>query len=420
MNAEQPVKQGAEGAHRPLGISGAITKAFIQSPLTPLVLLASLALGLIALFALPREEEPQISVPVVDVSVRADGLRAEDAARLVTEQLETILKAINGVEHTYSITQDDRLLATARFRVGTNADDAILRVHEKLRANMDRIPIGIPEPLIVGRGIDDVAIVTLTLSPVGAAAERYQDNALYHLAENLQIDLAKLDDVGLTYIVGGRPDQIRVEPLPEKLALYGVTLQQLVTKVQQANRSFLAGRVREDGRSVSVAAGQTLSGVPDIGLLLIGTRDGRPVYVRDVANVVVGAKPLEQRAWHFRKLDDNSLNRAPAVTIAIAKRTGANAVLISKRIIQRLAEVKGRLVPDDVDVVVTRNYGETANDKANELLYHLGLATVSIVLLVGVAIGWREALVVAIVIPVTIPHARAAYAHRRRAWSLAF
>ncbi|MDX2203637.1 MAG: efflux RND transporter permease subunit [Hyphomicrobiaceae bacterium] len=387
----------------PLGISGAITKAFIGSALTPLFLLAALALGLVALFALPREEEPQISVPMVDISVRADGLKSEDAVRLVTEPLETIVKAINGVEHTYSTTQDDRVLVTARFLVGTKADEAILRVHEKVRANMDRIPVGIPEPLIVGRGIDDVAIVTLTLAPKSAAAARYQDNALYHLAENLQIELAKLENVGLTYIAGGRPDQIRVEPIPEKLALYGVTLQQLVGKVQQANRSFLAGRVRDEGRSVAVAAGQTLSGIPDIGLLLIGTRDGRPVYVRDVASVVVGAKPLERRAWHFRKpASAGELERVPAVTVAVAKRAGANAVVISDSIVRRVEELKGRLVPEDVDVVVTRNYGETANEKANELLYHLALATVSIVVLVALAIGWREALVVAIVIPVTI------------------
>ncbi len=385
-----------------LGLSGNLTRAFIGSALTPLFLLAALALGLVALVALPREEEPQISVPMVDIMLKADGLKAEDAVRLVTEPLETIVKAINGVEHVYSNTLDDRVLVTARFLVGTKSDEAILRVHEKIRANMDRIPIGIPEPLIVGRGIDDVAIVTLTLAPKGEAADRWQDNALYHMAENLQIELAKLEDVGLTYIAGGRPDQIRVEPDPEKLSLFGVTLQQLVAKVQQANRSFLAGRVRENNRSVAIAAGQTLSGIPDIGLLLIGARDGRPVYVRDVATVIVGAKPLERHAWHFRKSATGSLERVPAVTLAIAKRAGANAVVISERILERIAELQGKLVPNDVEVVVTRNYGETANEKANELLYHLGLATVSIVLLVGFAIGWREAVVVAIVIPVTI------------------
>src|SRR5690606_24337470 len=203
-------------------------------------------------------------------------------------------------------------------------------------------------------------------------------------------------------IVGGRPDQIRVEPVPERLALSGVTLAQLVGKVKEANRSFLAGRVRERGQSLAVAAGQTLQGVPDIGLLLLTTRDGRPVYVRDVANVIVGAKPLEHRAWHLTRGDDGSLHRVPAVTLALAKRAGATAVVISERILARVADLKGHLVPDDVDVIVTRNYGETANEKANELLFHLGLATLSIVLLIGLVIGWREGTVVLVVIPVTI------------------
>ncbi len=393
-------KNGKNGVG--LGISGHLTRIFIVSPLTPLFLLAAFALGLVALSALPREEEPQISVPMVDISVRADGLKAEDAVKLVTEPLETIIKAINGVEHVYSSTQDDRALVTARFFVGTSSDEAILRVHEKIRANLNRLPLGIPEPLIVGRGIDDVAIVTLTLAPKSGAAARYEDNALYHLAEDLLVEMAKLDDVGLSYITGGRPDQIRVEPNPEKLSLYGITLAQLIGKVKEANRSFLAGRIRGGNQSIGVVSGETLRGIPDIGLLQLTSRDGRPVYVRDVANVTVGAKPLERRAWHFRKKPDGSLERVPAVTVALAKRAGANAVVISDRITERLAELKGKLIPDDVEVIVTRNYGATANDKANELLFHLALATVSIVLLMGIVIGWREGIVVLIVIPTTI------------------
>jgi multidrug efflux pump subunit AcrB len=384
-----------------LGLSGNLTRYFIASPLTPLFLLAGLALGLIALAALPREEEPQISVPMVDIFVSADGLKAEDAVKLVTEPLETIVKAINGVEHVYSNTVDDRVVVTARFLVGTSPDNAILRVHEKIRANFDHIPTGIPDPLIVGRGIDDVAIVTLTLAPKPGVT-RIEDSALFHMAGDLQVELAKLEDVGLSYLVGGHPDQIRVEPDPERLSLYGITLAQLVGKVQEANRAFLAGSVRENNRSLPVAVGETLQGIPDIGLLLLSARDGRPVYVRDVANVIVGAKPLEHQAWNFTRSKDGPMDRAPAVTIALAKRAGANAVAISERIMQRLGELKGSLVPDDVDVVVTRNYGETANDKANELLFHLGLATLSIVALVAIAIGWREGAVVSIIIPVTI------------------
>ncbi|MBL28686.1 MAG: multidrug transporter AcrB, partial [Rhodospirillaceae bacterium] len=383
-----------------LGISGRLTQRFISSPLTPLLLLASVALGLVALVTIPREEEPQISVPMVDIHVRADGLKAPDAVELVTKPLEAIVKGIDSVEHVYSQTVDDGAVITARFKVGTDADDAILRVHEKIRANYDQIPIGIPEPMIVGRGINDVPIVTLTLAPKPDAADRWDDNGLYKVADELRAELIKVSDVGFSFIVGGRADQIRVEPDPEKLAEYGVTLQQLIGKIQGANRSFFAGRVRSIDRSLEVAAGQTLSGVPDVGLLLLTTRDGRPVYVRDVAKVVVDVAQTEHRAWTMDRAD--GFTPRPAVTVAFAKREGANAVVVAEQLLHRFDSLEKRLVPDSVEATVTRDYGDTANEKANELLFHLGLATASIVLLIVIAIGWREGLVTLVVIPTTI------------------
>ena len=385
-----------------LGLSGRLTQGTIRSPLTPLFLLAALAVGLIALTTIAREEEPQISVPMVDIRVNADGLKAPDAVELVTKPLEAIIKGIDGVEHVYSQTVDDRVLVTARFLVGTKSDDAILRVHEKIRANIDRIPVGIPEPLIVGRGINDVAVVVLTLSPKPDAAARWTDKDLYELSDQLRSELVKTDNVGLTYISGGNPEQIRVEPDPEKLALFGVPLQQLVAKVRDANRSFQAGSVRDNGTMRDIAAGQTLAGIPDIGLLLIATRDNRPVYVRDVASVVIGPSPQEHRVWMDTPEKGGHWDRVPAVSVAFAKRAGANAVVVAEQLLARLHSVEGRLIPADVKVTVTRDYGETANDKANELLFHLGLATVSIVVLIAFAIGWREALVTLVVIPTTI------------------
>jgi multidrug efflux pump subunit AcrB len=384
------------------GLSGRITQATIRSPLTPLFLLAALAVGLVALLTIAREEEPQISVPMVDIRVNADGLKAPDAVELVTKPLEAIIKGIDGVEHVYSQTVDDRVTVTARFLVGTKADDGILRVHEKIRANFDRIPVGIPEPLIVGRGINDVAVVVLTLSPKPDAATRWTDKDLYQLAEELRGELVKTDNVGLNYITGGNPQQIRVEPEPEKLALSGVTLQQLVAKVRDANRSFQAGSVRDNDIMRNVAAGQTLAGIPDIGLLLVTTRDNRPVYVRDVASVMIGPSPLEHRVWMDTPEKGGQWDRVPAVSVAFAKRAGANAVLVAEQLLARLHGVEGRLIPPDVNVTVTRDYGDTANDKANELLFHLGLATVSIVVLIAFAIGWREAVVTLVVIPTTI------------------
>ncbi len=384
-----------------LGIAGNLTRSFIGSPLTPLFLLAAFALGIVALITLPREEEPQISVPMVDIHVRADGLKAEDAVKLVTEPLETIVKSIDGVEHVYSQTKDDGALVTARFVVGTSADSAILRVHDKIRANLDRIPVGIPEPLIVGRGIDDVAIVVVTLTPTPGAADRWTANGLTRLARELQVEIAKLPDIGLTYIVGQQPEEIQVEPDPEKLSLYGITLAQLAGKIEGANRSFQAGLIREDGEQRVLVGGQTLQTLTEIGNLLLTARDGRPVYVRDVANIVLATDPNETRVDSIVKTD-TGLERAPAVSLAIAKRPGTNAVVIADEIVKRLEAVRGQIFPDDVEMTVTRNYGETANEKANELLFHLGLATISIVVLVAVAIGWREALVVAVVIPTTI------------------
>ena len=384
------------------GISGSLTRIFIGSPLTPLLLLASVTIGIIALMDIPREEEPQISVPMVDIFVDANGLKATDAVELVTEPLEDIVKGINEVEHVYSLSEDDRVTVTARFRVGTDEDAAILRVHDEIRANLQLLPIGIPVPLIVGRGINDVPIVTLTLSARPAYRERWNDSALYDIAEELLHELTKADDVGLTFITGGRPAQVRIEPIPENLSLYGVTLNQLIEKIKNANRSFVVGKVRRNDQTLSVIAGQTLGGVPDVGLLLITTRDGRPVYVKDVANVIVGAKPLESRVWHMEKGEQGFSERRPAVTMALAKRKGANAVVVAEQILDRLELVRGRLLPAEVEVTVTRDYGRTAMEKSDNLLLHLGLATISIVILITLALGWREGIVVAVVVPTTI------------------
>jgi multidrug efflux pump subunit AcrB len=385
-----------------LGISGALTRASISSPLTPLFLVAAVLVGALALLSLPREEEPQISVPMVDILVTANGYKASDAIELITKPLEDIVKAINGVEHVYSFTQDDAVLVTARFFVGTSEDAALLRIHEKIRANIVDLPKGIPEPLIVGRGINDVAIVALTLEPKTGAAARWTDNGLYQIADELRHELVKVDNVGLSYLVGGSANQIRVEPDPERLALYGITLNQFVDKLANANRSFVAGAFRQLNRSVPVVVGQTLQGVPDIGLLLLTSRDGRPVYVKDVATIVVGAAEPGHRTWTLARSASGELEPRPMVTLAFAKRSGANAVVVADEILARLKTVQGALVPDDVAVTVSRNYGETATEKADELLFHLALATVSIVLLIALTVGWREGVVVLVVIPTTI------------------
>ena len=383
-----------------LGIAGNLTKGFIRSPLTPLIMLASLAMGLLALMVVPREEEPQISVPMVNILMQAPGLRADDAVRLVSEPMEMIIKAIDGVEHVYSQTHDDRAMVTARFEVGTSADAAILRVHEKVRANMDRIPVGIPEPLIIGRGIDDVAIVTLTLT--GTPGAGVTANDLTRLAREMRADLSRVQDVGLSYIVGEAREAIRIAPDPERLALYGVTLQQLTGKVAAANRTLNAGLLRDQGEQIELVAGRSLTAPAEIAGLLLTTRDNRPVYVGDVARVDFVADTTDRRVAHVSRAEDGAIQREPAVTLAFAKRGGANAVVVADAILERAAALESQLLPDGVSVEITRNYGESAQEKANTLLVKLFLATLSIIALTLIAIGWRESIVVAIVIPVTI------------------
>ena len=390
----------AEAGPVALGVAGRLTRSFVTSSLTPLFVVAALAMGIVALISLPREEEPQISVPLVDIHVQAPGLRAEDAVKLVTEPLEAIVKGINEVEHVYSSTRDDHALVTVRFKVGTSADAAVLRVHDKVRANMDRIPVGIPEPLIVGRGIDDVAIVALTLAPK-AGAGGITANDLTRIARELRTEVAKTDDVGLTYLVGEASEAIRISPDPERLALYGVTLQQLAAKVANANRAFSTGLVRDMGEQIDLVAGETLIAPAEVANLLLTTRDARPVYVADVAQVEFIPDMSDMIVANVTR-DDGGITRTPAVTLAVAKRAGANAVTVAEAVLRQVEALHGTLIPESVAVTVTRDYGETANEKANELLFHLGLATLSIIVLVFLAIGWREAVVVAVVIPVTI------------------
>ncbi|HPA40146.1 MAG TPA: efflux RND transporter permease subunit, partial [Phenylobacterium sp.] len=379
-----------------LGISGRLTRATITSPLTPLFLLAAIAVGLLALVSIPREEEPQISVPMVDIMVGAPGLRAPDAVELVGKPLETIVKSVNDVEHVYTFADDNKVMVTARFKVGVDPDAAAVRIHEKLRANYDRIPAGIPEPLVQTRGINDVPSLVLTLSPKPGAEGLWSDQALYEVAGKLRTEIAKVDDVGLTFLVGGRPQELRIEPDPARLAQHGVSLGALMDTIRQANRAFPAGSLRDGGQAVDVTAGRTLATPTEIGLLALPSTKGETVYVRDVANVVATPREDQARAWRAVRADQG-WTQGPAVSLAIAKRKGANAVVVSHAVLQRVEGLKGTLLPASLDVAVTRDYGETANEKANELLMHLGLATVSIVILIGFAIGWREAGVTAVV-----------------------
>ncbi len=385
-----------------LGLSGRLTRATIRSPLTPLMLLAAIMVGLLAIMTIPREEEPQISVPMVDLMVAAPGLSASDAVELIGKPLETIVKSVDGVEHVYTQAEDDGVMVTARFLVGSDPDDAAIRINERLSANMDKLPQGIQPPQVTVRGISDVPIVVLTLSPKAGARGDWNEQALRSLAARLRTEVAKVDNVGLTFITGGQEEQLRVVPDPAKLAAHGVSLGALMDAVGQANRSFPLGTVREGGAATAVVAGQTVRSAEQLATITVRAANGNPVYLRDVATVTQGPGEDQARAWRWAKGAGDRWSMAPAVSLAIAKRSGANAVNVSDAVVARVEALRGSLIPPGVEVAVTRNYGESANEKANELIFHLGLATVSIVILIGFAIGWREAGVTAVVIPTTI------------------
>jgi len=385
-----------------LGLSGRLTRATIQSPLTPLFLLAAILVGLIATITIPREEEPQIKVPMVDIMVQASGLSAAEAVELVAKPLETIVKSVDGVEHVYTQAQDNGVMVTARFLVGSNPEDAAIRINEKIEANKGRIPVGILPPQVTVRGINDVPIVVLTLTPKPGAAGQWNDQALAELAGKLRTEVAKVDDVGLTFLAGGQRMALRVVPDPARLSLYRVPLGNLIDAISQAIRAFPAGTVREGGQAALVVAGQTLKDAQELGQLTVRSVSGAPVLLADVAKVEQAPTQDQARAWRWAKDERGRWAMAPAVSLAVAKRAGANAVAVSEAVVRRVELLKGSLIPPGVDVAITRNYGESANDKANELIFHLALATVSIVVLIGFAIGWREAGVTAIVIPTTI------------------
>lgn len=384
-----------------LGIAGSLTKAFIKSPLTLLLLLASFAVGFMALMAIPREEEPQISVPMVNVRIPAPGLSAKDAEVKVTEPVETALRGLNGVEHVYSQTQDDGIMLTARFKVGTSADNAILRVQQKMREPNVLPATGTMAPIITARGIDDVPIIVVTVSPKPELASRWNDASLFELAKNIKAELTKVDDVGTVFMVGGRPNELQISPDPAKLKAYGVPLGALMDAVKSASNSMPLGSIRTNGGANDISSGQSFKSIDEVRNLSLRSINGGEVLVRDVADVTIAPRNDQSIAYHYERVG-NEFVRTPTIAIAIAKRPGVNAVVLTEHVREKLETLNGNLIPESISAKVVRDYGETANEKANELLFHLGLATLSIVALIFFTIGKRESFVTLVVIPTTI------------------
>jgi multidrug efflux pump subunit AcrB len=386
--------------NEPLGIAGGMAKSFIHSPLSPLLLFAMLGLGFIGLMMTPRQEDPQISVPMIDIFVNAPGVHAEQLSGVAVEPLELIMSEIPGVKHVYSATQRGIGIVTVQFMVGEQVIPSLVKVYNKLSANQDRIPPGVGQPLVKAKGIDDVPIVNLTLW-----SNEVDDSTIRTLSTDIVHILESIPNTGESFIVGGRRTQVRVEVMPERLSGFGISLDQVAHTIQTANGEQVAGNSESGNLTFKVYTGSFLHTAKQIANLVIGTHNEMPIYVRDIASVYQGPEEAIGMVEFYSGdgySGDKTADGFPAVTIAVAKKEGSNAVPVANAILAQIEELKGTLIPSNINVDVTRNYGATAKDKVDELLFKLVIATLAVTVLIYLSLGWRPALVVTIVIPVVI------------------
>jgi multidrug efflux pump subunit AcrB len=382
----------SESSNQHLGIAGRIAAAFIDSKLTPLVVIASVLLGAAAIVLLPREEEPQIKVPMVDVMVSMPGSTAKEIEERATRPMEKLLWELPGVEYIYSTSRDSESLVIVRFKVGEDPDVSLVRLTEKLRSNYDRIPMGVSAPLIKLKSIDDVPILALTLH-----SARYDHLTLRRLAAQIDEEIKQVPLVAETTLIGGSRRTVRVLLDPVKLASRNLSPAGLVPMLQQANRQFRAGGLTTGNNEVLVETGGFLKTAHEVGDVVIGVFSGRPVYLREVAEIADTGEEPTQYVFHGSKTSEEL-----AVTLSIAKRPGANAISVADEVLRKVDLLKGSVIPADVTVSITRNYGETAAEKSNELLLHMGIAVFSVAILIWLTLGWRESGIVAVAIPATL------------------
>ncbi len=404
--ADNNIPNGAPNAGEGLGLAGAMTKAFIHSPLTLLFLIACLVLGVIGFIFTPRQEDPQIDVPMVDVFFQFPGASAEQVASLATDPLERMMSEIQGVKHVYSASQRGAGMVTVEFDVGQKMEPSLVRLYDKLSSNQDKIPPGVSQPLVKPKAVDDVPVVTLTLW-----SDSVDDASLRLVALEVMQHLKEVKSTSQSFIVGGRQEQIWVEVAPERLRGFGIGIDQLAGVVRAANEKRDIGNVETSGQSMEVYTGSFLRHAQDIERLVVGVRNNAPVYVRDVARVIEGPGEASSLVQYFTGPAAEQAARgekvlkadgAAAVTIAIAKKSGTNGVTVANEILEKVNALKAQIIPANINVAVTRDYGKTANDKVNELFFKLTVATVAVSGLIYLFLGLRPMLVVGVIIPVVI------------------
>ncbi len=380
------------------GIAGKIAKAFIDSKLTPLLMIAFLALGVYGTYLTPREEEPQIDVPMADIFIGYPGASPDEVEQRVAIPLEKTLSNIKGVEYVYSTSMEGQAMVSARFYVGENVERSLVRLYNELMKHADKMPQGTTQPLIKTRSIDDVPMMTLTLW-----SESYSDYELRRVSEELAGEVKKITDVADVKVHGGRSRQVRVLLNQAKMAEYGISMSQVAGTIQASNQELGSGSFNKNDTEYLVKTGSFLKSASDIRQLILTMKNGAPIYLSSVAEVVDG--PSESTNYVAYGLgagaDGKDKQSYPAVTISVGKRSGTDAMAIASQIEKKVDALQGSLIPTEVTVTTTRNYGETAANKVASLLEHLLGAVIAVTIVVALAMGWRGGLVVFLSVPVT-------------------
>lgn len=381
-----------------LGMSGRIARFFLQAQITPLLALVALLLGVFAVAITPREEEPQINVTMANVLIPFPGAAVRDVEQMVATPAEQVLSQMAGIEHVTSVSRPGLAMVTVQFKVGVPRTEALVRLYDTVQSHADWLPaqLGAGPPLVKPKGIDDVPIVTLTLHARDGDTGAFD---LERIAHSLEADLKRVPGTREVTTIGGPGRAIRVELDPARLAAAGIAAAELRQALQSANTGAAAGQLLAGDRAIDVEAGPFLRDARELGQLVVGAHNGRPVYLADVAQVVDGPLPAQRYVWHGSRAGE-----FPAVTLAITKKPGENAIQVADALMQRVAELRNTIIPNGVDVAETRNYGATANDKAMKLIQKLMFATASVVALVFIALGRREAAIVgsAVVLTLTV------------------
>ena len=382
------------------GLAGKIAKVFIGSKLTVLLMIVFMVIGVYSSFLIPREEEPQIDVPMADIFVGYPGASPTEVESRVVKPLEKLISNIKGVEYVYSTSMNEKAMVIVQFYVGEDIERSFVKLYNEINKHMDQMPKGVTFPLVKTRAIDDVPMLGLTLW-----SENYNDFQLGQMAQELESEIKKVNDVSITHKIGGRNRQLRVVLDKDKLAASGLDFLSVSEMIKANNTQLSSGSFDKNDTEFLVKTGKFLASKTDVENLVVGVQQNQPIYLKQIAKIVDGPEvPQNYVSLGFGKASDKSekyKSEYPAVTLSVAKRKGADAMKIAEVIIDKVDHLRTSLIPDDVHVEVTRNYGETASHKVSELLLHLIGSIIAVTLVVMLAMGWRGGLVVFLSVPIT-------------------